>query len=109
MIKKLLRTGRRLLRRLLLRRLLSSLLGALVLAIILVQVELNNRPDLSVWHTTVLDEEFSADSEVGNFTRYLELETRLFAQLDEEIYRKIDPGEQRAYNRYYRDSSSECC
>jgi alpha-beta hydrolase superfamily lysophospholipase len=102
MIKKFLLTGCRLLR-----RLLSSLLGALVLAIILVQVELNNRPDLSVWHTTVLDEEFSVDSEVENFSQYLELEARLFAQLDEEIYRKIDPGEQRAYNRYYRDSSSD--
>ena len=102
MIKRLFNTGRRLIR-----ILLSSLLGALVLAIILVEVELDRRPDLSVWHTTVLDEEFSADSAVKNFDEYLELETRLFAQLEQEIYRKIESKDQRAYNRYHRGSLAD--
>jgi len=53
----------------LLRMLLLSLLGALLLAVVLVEIELNNRPDLSVWHTTVLDQEFSVDSELENFAR----------------------------------------
>ena len=102
MIKGLFHSGRWLLR-----MLLSSLLGALVLAIILVEIELNNRPDLSVWHTTVLDEEFNADSPVKDFAQYLELEARLFAQLDEEIYRKIEPKDKRAYNRYHRGSLAD--
>jgi len=102
MIKRLLHSGRRLIR-----MLLSSLLGALVLAIVLIEVELSNRPDLSVWHTTVLDEEFSADSPVENFAEYLELEARLFAQLDQEIYRKIESKDQRAYNRYHRGSLAD--
>jgi len=87
--------------------LLQSLLGALVLAIILVQFELNNRPDLSVWHTTVLDQEFEADSTVENFQQYLELEARLFEQLDQEIYQKIDSQEKRAFNRYHRGSRAD--
>jgi len=86
---------------------LSSLLGALVLAIVLVEINLNNRPDLSVWHTTVLDQEFNVDSELENFAQYLELEERLFEQLDEEIYQKIESRDQRAFNRYHRGSRAD--
>jgi alpha-beta hydrolase superfamily lysophospholipase len=86
---------------------LSSLLGVLVLAIVLVEIELNNRPDLSVWHTTVLDQEFSVDSGLENFAQYLELEERLFEQLDEEIYQKIESRDKRAYNRYHQGSRAD--
>ncbi len=73
MIKRYLHIGRRIMR-----RVLSSLLGALVVIIILAVINLNNRPDLSVWHKTVLDQEFTADSGLQNFGQYLELEDRLF-------------------------------
>jgi len=102
MIAKLFHAGRRLLR-----ILLSSLLGAIVLAVILVEIELYNRPDLSVWHTTVLDQEFSVDSELDNFAQYLELEERLFEQLDQEIYQKIESRDKRAYNRYHQGSLAD--
>ena len=102
MIKRLFHTSRWLLR-----MVLSSLLGALVLAIVLVEINLNNRPDLSVWHTTVLDQEFSVDSELENFAQYLELEERLFEQLDQEIYQKIESRDQRAYNRYHQGSRAD--
>ena len=102
MIKLLLTKARRLIR-----VLLSSLLGAVVLAVVLVEIELNNRPDLSVWHTTVLDQEFSVDSGLENFAQYLELEGRLFEQLDEEIYQKIESRDQRAFNRYHRGSRAD--
>jgi alpha-beta hydrolase superfamily lysophospholipase len=102
MIKKLFHTGRRLIQ-----MLISSLLGALVIGIVVVQIELNDRPDLSVWHTTVLDAEFKADSDVKTFAQYLELEDRLFEQLDQEVYRKIEVKDQRAYNRYHRDSRAD--
>ena len=71
MINRLLHAGRRILR-----TLLSSLLGALVVIIVLGVIELNSRPDLSVWHTTVLDQEFRADSGLKSFGEYLELEDR---------------------------------
>ncbi|MGB5486420.1 MAG: alpha/beta fold hydrolase [Lysobacterales bacterium] len=102
MIKRLLHVSRRLLR-----MVLSSLFGALVVIIILGVVELNSRPALSVWHTTVLDEEFRADSGLKTFAEYLELEERLYKQLDQQIYQKIDTNEQRAINRYFRGSHSD--
>ncbi len=102
MIKRLFYTGRRLMQ-----MMLSSLLGALVLGIILIQIELNGWPDLSVWHTTVLDEEFSIDSDVKTFAQYIELEERLFKQLDREVYDKIEDRERHAFNRYYRGSLAD--
>ena len=44
---------------------------------------LNSRPDLSVWHTAELDEEYTAESPVTRFEDYLTLEDRLFVQLDD--------------------------
>ena len=89
------------------RILLSSLLGALIVIVVLLVMNLNSRPDLSVWHTTVLDLEFNADSGLQNFGQYLELEDRLFEQLDQLIYKKIEPEDQRAINRYNRGSLSD--
>ena len=102
MIKKLLHIGRRFLH-----VLLSSLLGALVVIVALAVYELNSRPDLSVWHKTVLDQEFRADSGLKNFGEYLELEERLFKQLDQLVYQKIDENDKRAINRYFRGSLSD--
>lgn len=102
MIKRLLQLSHRLIR-----QLLSSLLGALVVIVVLGVIELNSRPDLSVWHKTVLDEEFSTESGLKNFGEYQELETRLFKQLDELVYQKIDRQDQRIINRYFRGSISD--
>ena len=97
-----LRAGHRLIR-----YLLVSLPGALIVIIALLVFELESRPDLSVWHQTVLDQEFSADSELKNFDEYLELEERLFEQLDQQIYQKIPAHEKTAINRYHRGSLSD--
>lgn len=102
MIKKLFHVSQRLVR-----FVLSSLLGALVVIIILGVVSLNDRPDLSVWHKTVLDEEFNADSGLENFAAYLALEDRLFEQLDRQIYQKIKTEDRRVINRYNRGSLSD--
>ena len=102
MIRKFLYVSRRLLR-----ILVSSLLGALVVIIVLVVVDLNSRPDLSLWHTTVLDEEFNAETGLESFAQYLELEERLFQQLDQLIYENIEEKDRRAINRYNRGSLSD--
>ena len=91
----------------LVRMLLSSLTGALVVIIVIVVVHLNNRPDLHVWHKTVLDQEFSADSRVNDFSAYLALEDRLFSQLEQQVYDKIKPEDQNIHNRYFRASFSD--
>ena len=70
-------------------------------------VYLGHRPDLSVWHTAKLDEEFTADSEIGSFEEYLKLEDRLFAQLSRRVYDNIEPGEETNINRYHRGSLTD--
>jgi alpha-beta hydrolase superfamily lysophospholipase len=75
--------------------------------VILLVITLNNRPDLKVWHTTVLDQEFSVDTGLTSFEEYLALEDRLFEQLDRLIYQKIEPEDRSAINRYNRGSFSD--
>ncbi|MFC7336457.1 alpha/beta hydrolase [Haloferula chungangensis] len=65
---------------------------------------LNQRSDLSIWHEVDLDEEFEAKSDVTDFAGYLELEDRLFAQLEEEVYQQLPPGNARSINRYQKGS-----
>ena len=84
-----------------------SAVGALVVLVTVFVVYMNGRADLQVWHLTELDEEFTADSGVETFTDYLALEERLFSQLDELVYAKIEPDQQQAINRYNRGSLSD--
>ncbi len=81
--------------------------GALVVLIVVFMAYLDDRPDLEVWHTAELDEEFTADSDVATFADYLALEQRLFAQLDEQVYAKIPDDERRLINRYDKGSLSD--
>ena len=67
----------------------------------------NSKPDLSVWHVTHLDEEFTAGSDVGDFAGYLALEDRLFAELKREVYDRIDESERTSFNRYFAHSRSD--
>ena len=68
---------------------------------------LNRGPELQVWHTAELDEEFTADSPVDTLAEYLELEGRLFAQLDELVYDRTEPGGPEVINRYRRGSLAD--
>ncbi len=82
-------------------------IGGLVVLITLFVIYLENRPDLKVWHDADLDAEFTEKSMIQSFPEYLALEQRLFAQLDEHIYAKIEPGDKRLINRYHRGSLSD--
>lgn len=68
---------------------------------------LNLKPDLKIWHTVDLDEEFTVESKVEDFAGYLELEKRLFAQLESEVCAQIEVEDQRNYNRYFRGGPSD--
>ena len=62
---------------------------------------LDARPDLKVWHQTVLDAEYTTgNDEVIDFEDYLQLEDRLFDQLREQVYDRIDPADRRQVIRY---------
>jgi alpha-beta hydrolase superfamily lysophospholipase len=67
------------------------------------------RPLLQPWHTVVLKAEFHAGDEarVKTIAEYQALETRLFAELDERVYRAVDPREKSLVNRYWAGSNSD--
>lgn len=91
----------------LLRTALYFLVGALVALVVGAVLYLDGRPRLEVWHTAELDEEFTADSRVQSFADYLENEARVFAQVQDEIYAKIDPEDRSPINRFARGSLSD--
>jgi pimeloyl-ACP methyl ester carboxylesterase len=78
--------------------------GAFIVLLVGFVLFVNAKPDLSVWHTAELDEEFTRKSDVHSFEEYLELERRLFAQLEERVFDRIEPGERRQINRFNRGS-----
>ena len=81
--------------------------GLLVTVVSLVAIAtyvLNQRSDLHVWHEADLDEEFDERSDVKDLGAYLELEERLFAQLETEVYAKTPPGDKQTINRYQKGS-----
>jgi alpha-beta hydrolase superfamily lysophospholipase len=65
---------------------------------------------LAPWHTEALSEEFAADmagSEVRTLQDYLDLEERLFRQLDEQVVAKTPVGPQYALVRFSRGSAAD--
>ena len=69
-----------------------------------------NNPAMKSWHTEALTEEFAADmvgEQIRNLDDYLELEQKLFDQLDEKIYAKTPSGPEHALARYSRGSAAD--
>jgi pimeloyl-ACP methyl ester carboxylesterase len=65
---------------------------------------------LQTWHTEKLSEEFTAGmrgDEVRSFGDYLELEQRLFSELDREVYDRTAVGPQQILNRYSPGSAAD--
>ncbi len=64
---------------------------------------------LEPWHTAMLSEEYRAATadEVRTFEDYLQLEDRLFAQLDAKVYARVETGPAAALLRYSRGSASD--
>ncbi|MFT4640580.1 MAG: alpha-beta hydrolase superfamily lysophospholipase [Verrucomicrobiales bacterium] len=83
------------------------LFGGLTTGITLLVVTLNGRPDLDIWHEADLDEEFTRSSEVESFDDYVAMEERLFAQLKQEVYDKIEEKDKRLLNRFNAGSMSD--
>ncbi len=81
--------------------------GGIVTLLILGVVYLNNQSELKVWHTVKLDTEFTKKSPVKNFAGYQALEERLFAQLKERVYDRIESEDQFSINRYYQGSETD--
>ncbi len=67
---------------------------------------MENRADLSDWHSTGLDTEFTANNPAETFADYLRIENLVFTQLDELIVDRTPTGPQHIINRFSRGSLS---
>jgi len=93
--------------RVLLWTIVSAVLGVVLALLAAAGFYFDSRPDLHVWHTAHLKEEFTATSDVDDFTQYLALEERLFAELDRRVYDRVPDHDTHAVNRYVRGSLAD--
>jgi alpha-beta hydrolase superfamily lysophospholipase len=82
-------------------------LGGLAVLLIVFVLYLESRQDLKVWHDAGLDAEFTSKSPVADFSEYLQLEEKLFQQLEENVYARIEPGDRNFLNRFNHGSLSD--
>lgn len=82
----------------------NILLAALLtLAVLLAWAfESRNMPELQIWHTVSLENEFTAGEATSKSTLqdYLDQEERLFGELQEKVYKRIEPTAELIYSRY---------
>ena len=82
-------------------------LGGLAVLLTVFVLYLESRQDLKVWHDAGLDAEFTSKSPVADFSEYLQLEEKLFQQLEENVYAKIEPEDHHHLNRFNHGSLSD--
>jgi alpha-beta hydrolase superfamily lysophospholipase len=65
-------------------------------------IDARKMPDLQVWHSYDAEQEFRARDYPDGISlgEYRELEKRLFAELDEQVYAKVSAGDGELFNRY---------
>jgi len=84
----------------------GATLSLIVLAVaLLIQ---RTTPSLSLWHAVPLDAEFRAEDAANglSWAQYLELESRLFAELDEKIVQPSENDANPLWNRYAVDGAN---
>lgn len=80
----------------------------IVVALLIIGIQyLNDRSDLSLWHTTELKNEFHYYTKMDNFSDYIALEDKLFAELDNRVLKKVSATEISPMNRYVKNSLSD--
>jgi alpha-beta hydrolase superfamily lysophospholipase len=84
-----------------------GLAGALLAAVVVFVWIVNRGPELDPWHTTELDQEFVEHSPITTFAEYLELEDRLFEQLETRIVSRTPANERHITNRFHAGSLSD--
>ena len=77
--------------------------GVIVASIVLVRAfDSRSLPDLQPWHSISLNSEFSESEsdQIESLSDYLEVEERVFQELDTSIYQNIGPEKQFLLSRY---------
>jgi alpha-beta hydrolase superfamily lysophospholipase len=79
-----------------------SLIGSAIVLVGFYVYMLESRPDLKIWHLAELDTDFQAEqaADVSTLDDYLEIERRLFQQLQEQVYAGVGDADRRQINRY---------
>jgi alpha-beta hydrolase superfamily lysophospholipase len=95
-------------------RLLARAAGSVLLGLALILLGaylwfLRSGPEPKVWHTTHLEQEFTAASagKVQSIADYRRLEARLFQELEVEIVAKVQPADRILFNRFSAGSRSD--
>lgn len=83
------------------------MLGAAIAFLVSFVLYVNNKPDLEIWHTRVLNSEFSAQDHVHTFDEYRQAEDRLFRELQQQIVDKVPSDRQSIINRFTPGSLSD--
>jgi len=86
----------------------SALLGLAIIGAALYWRHLHSGPELEPWHRVVL-QDFSVDQagEVLTLADYLQLEERLFSDLLEQVYARVEPADRAPFSRYSAGSASD--
>ena len=82
-------------------------IGVLLTAVVVFVMYMNGRPELDAWHTVDLEEEFTADAGLTDFSQYLELEDRLFDELDKRVYALSAAAKKNSIDRFQRGSLAD--
>ncbi len=94
------------------RTVLLLTLGALAFvagAVVMHNMVAPSAPELQLWHTEKLDAEFTAEraKEIRSFDDYRRLEDELFAQLDRQVFARVDTGPAYELVRYSSGSAAD--
>ena len=85
----------------------SALLGLALIAAALYVHFLRSGPAPEPWHSVALEDFSAATPDVRTLDDYLELEERLFADLQAHVYRPASGDDDDLFNRYRRGSRSD--
>lgn len=87
-------------------KLFLMVLGGLITLASLLYLYHQQQPDLSLWHTTPLSEEYNQHTPVRTFDEYLTLENKLFAEVNEKIIQKFPSVANDSLNRFDPNSQA---
>jgi alpha-beta hydrolase superfamily lysophospholipase len=87
----------------------AALVGLVLIGIAIYIWFLRSGPPLEPWHEARLADEFTAAraDQIHTVADYRALETRLYGELDREVYAQVPPAQRVPFNRYNAGSRSD--
>ncbi len=85
----------------------AAFVGAVITVLIGFVLYVNDKPDLEIWHTIVLDNEFTTHSDLRTYDEYRQNEERLFDELRHRIVDRLPRSRQSIINRFTSGSLSD--